>query len=249
MWVDLPDVAWDVILSYVGNTKDFRHCEMTCRSLRRILSNEALWNIWESQWPVPSLPEGVGHCTTETLLFRQAPCSYGYQGESPWIPPPLPADGSKTSLRENCLGWQAFGSARESLKSTDSIIFSVLGMTRWKQFVKAVMAHGYADVPFQASHGFHERTSNHTSHAVSPVEYAEPHVRGGEWGWGDMRVSNTYTLRGDGSSALLNVVESCIITQLARAMRIAINAKRTMVMESNFITQAELFPTDGYLNA
>ena len=240
MWVDLPDTSWNIILSYVGNTKDFRSCEKTCRSLRRILSNEAVWNIWESQWAVPSFPI-VDDARTRYSLH--------HVGDSPWIPPALPTDGSKLSLRENCLAWQAFVSYRLSGKSTDSIMLSVIGMTRWKQLVKAVMAHRYADVPFQASNGFRYRTSNHTSNVIFPmVNHGYGNTTGGEWGWGDMRVANIFTLRGDGSSALLSVVETAILTQLRRAMLLAINAERVMVTISDYAIQGQLFPTDGYLS-
>ena len=250
MSISLPDTIWNVILSYVGNTKDFRSCEKTCRLLRRILSNEAVWNIWESQWAFPSFPVAE---EVDTPKY-----SYKYLGESPWIPPPLPAAGSKTSLRENCLAWQAFVSSRLSVRSTESIVLSVLGVHRWKQLVKYVMAHASSDVPFQASHGFYERSLNETNNVTSPVVLTTvvypglgPGLMatgGGEWGWGDMRVPNIFTLRGDASSALLNVVESCIITQLLRALYIANAQERLLVTATDFHVQGCLFPTDGYLN-
>jgi hypothetical protein len=51
----LPDALWTTILGFVGNTRDFRACERTCQSLRRILQDDILWSHWGSQFTNPDL--------------------------------------------------------------------------------------------------------------------------------------------------------------------------------------------------
>ena len=82
LWPDatlnlLPDALWTTILGFVGNTRDFRVCEKTCRSLRRMLRDDSLWSHEGSQTTNPDLipiPSQRENCLYSEALLRVTQC-------------------------------------------------------------------------------------------------------------------------------------------------------------------------------
>lgn len=158
--LDLPDVLLGRIFLFVGDTNDFRSCELTCKTMHHLLkTNMTLWYHIDPEYCRPKLPDDK--------------C----------FPPRSP--------RENCFYNNAISGILKWQKEP-SVILSVLSHPEWNDLVHNVLDY-------------------HTSFASR------------------QGVHNEFRVRGDTSSDLLHVVEACLVSQLSRALHVALYAKRTTV--------------------
>jgi hypothetical protein len=182
---DLPTDLWERILGFVGNAKDFRNCERTCRVLGKVLSDDKVWSLCgepincaaylhtHSLWGKRTL--SINAWSTATL--SSCPTSFF----------------SDTFHRDQAFSYYACESVlRSQMSSSKQIILSVLGVDQWKLLVDDTLKLGLR-LPF-----FHMQ---------------------------NRRFCNKYSLRGDSSSVLMTLLERCLVTQLERALHLAIHRR------------------------